>query len=79
MTVHLCCFHFLRQSKKIEDVGEENEETTSVIISNEEQINSFDKSPTRQSQQNLVKKKTENPEATVIAPHANFLTFPADF
>ena len=57
MTVHLCCFHFLRQSKKIEDVGEENEETTSVIISNEEQINCFDKSPTRQSQQNLVKKR----------------------
>ena len=63
MTVHLCCFHFLRQSKKIEDVGEENEAATSVIISNEEQINCFDKSPTRQSQQNLVKKKT------VIAPH----------
>ena len=57
MTVHLCCFHFLRQNKKIEDVGEENEATTSVIISNEEQINCFDKSPTRQSQQNLVKKK----------------------
>ena len=58
MTVHLCCFHFLRQSKKVEDLGEENEETTSVIISNEEQINCFDKSPTRQSQQkNLVKKQ----------------------
>ena len=42
---------------KVEDGGdEENEETTSVIISNEEQINCFDKSPTRQSQQNLVKK-----------------------
>ena len=58
MTVHLCCFHFLRQSKKVEDVGEENEETTSVIICTEEQINCFDKSPTRQSQQkNLVKKQ----------------------
>ena len=41
---------------KVEDGGdEENGETTSVIISNEEQINCFDKSPTRQSQQNLVK------------------------
>ena len=63
MTVHLCCFHFLRQSKKVEDVGEENEETTSVIISNEEQINCFDPNtsttptPTRKLQQNLVKKQ----------------------
>ena len=75
MTVHLCCFHFLRQSKKIEDVGEENEETTSVIISNEEQINCFDKSPPKQSQHNLVKKNmTEKSFSPILADFCPIIT-----